>query len=54
MDFTINKEDAFQYVEKGNGDVLLLLHGLFGALSNFTDLIKYFSKSLFLNAVNSI
>ncbi|HET6245576.1 MAG: alpha/beta hydrolase [Bacteroidetes bacterium] len=44
MDFNIIKEKRFQYVEKGEGPVILLLHGLFGALSNFKDVINHFSK----------
>ena len=39
----ISQENEFQYYEKGEGDVLLLLHGLFGALSNFKYLIDHFS-----------
>lgn len=37
-------EKDFKYIEKGEGDVLFLLHGLFGALSNFTQVIDYFSQ----------
>lgn len=40
----IKKEGEFQYVEKGEGEVILLLHGLFGALSNFQDVVGYFSR----------
>lgn len=40
----IKKEDKFEYLEKGEGHVLLVLHGLFGALSNFADVIDGFSK----------
>ncbi|WNJ16495.1 alpha/beta hydrolase [Pontibacter sp. G13] len=43
MDFEIKNEQGFQYVEQGQGPVLLLLHGLFGALSNFEEVIDYFS-----------
>ncbi|MDE3214607.1 MAG: alpha/beta fold hydrolase, partial [Bacteroidota bacterium] len=32
-------------IEEGEGEPLLLLHGLFGALSNFEHLIDYFHKS---------
>jgi pimeloyl-ACP methyl ester carboxylesterase len=42
----ITEEDGFRYYEKGKGDVLLLLHGLFGALSNFKDVIEHFSKKM--------
>lgn len=39
------EENGFKYIEKGEGEVLFLLHGLFGALSNFNEVIDYFSKS---------
>ncbi|MCB0516557.1 MAG: alpha/beta hydrolase [Chitinophagales bacterium] len=43
--FEIRESNGFKYVEKGKGEkVLLLLHGLFGALSNFESLIEHFSK----------
>lgn len=32
----------FKYVEEGEGEPLVLLHGLFGALSNFADLVDHF------------
>jgi len=41
----IKTEAGFSYLEEGEGPVLLLLHGLFGALSNFKDVIDHFSKS---------
>jgi pimeloyl-ACP methyl ester carboxylesterase len=41
----IKKESKFEYLEKGEGHVLLVLHGLFGALSNFADVIDGFSKN---------
>jgi len=40
----IIKEGDFEYVESGDGPILLILHGLFGALSNFADVEKHFSK----------
>lgn len=45
MDHTITEENGFKYVEEGEGDVLLLLHGLFGALSNFFDIIEHFKAT---------
>lgn len=42
MDYEIKQHEKFRYVEEGNGEPLVLLHGLFGALSNFQDLIEYF------------
>ena len=42
MSYEIKQQDKFRYIEEGNGEPLVLLHGLFGALSNFQDLIEYF------------
>ncbi len=42
MNLEIKKEKDFEYVEVGNGPALILLHGLFGALSNFKDVIDRF------------
>jgi len=42
MDYEIKKEGKFEYLEVGEGEVLMLLHGLFGALSNFADLVERF------------
>jgi len=39
------KNDTFEYIEKGKGPTLLLLHGLFGELSNFDGIINHFSKN---------
>lgn len=44
MNYEIKQEGKFRYIEEGEGEPLVLLHGLFGALSNFKDLIDYFSK----------
>ena len=45
MEYEIHKEDKFEYVEVGEGQPLMLLHGLFGALSNFSDLIEHFKHT---------
>lgn len=45
MEHNIIEENGFKYVEEGEGDVLMLLHGLFGALSNFFDIIEYFKET---------
>jgi len=34
----------FNYIEKGEGQVIILLHGLMGGLSNFKDVIDFFSS----------
>ncbi|WP_448697624.1 alpha/beta fold hydrolase [Mucilaginibacter sp. AW1-3] len=44
MDFVLKDEHGFVYIEKGEGEVLLLLHGLMGALSNWEQVIEQFSK----------
>lgn len=44
MNYTIKYEDKFKFVEEGEGETLLLLHGLFGAMSNFEPLVNHFSK----------
>jgi 2-hydroxy-6-oxonona-2,4-dienedioate hydrolase len=45
MQYEIKHKDKFRYVEEGQGETLLLLHGLFGALSNFSGLIEHFKHS---------
>ena len=37
--------DNKQHIEKGKGDPIILLHGLFGALSNWKTVINEFSKT---------
>lgn len=45
MDVEQKQEDQFVYIETnpGHKHTLLLLHGLFGALSNFAGIMEYFS-----------
>ncbi|MCX6323967.1 MAG: alpha/beta hydrolase [Sphingobacteriales bacterium] len=45
MSYEIRQDGKFKFIEEGNGETLMLLHGLFGALSNFEDLIEHFKKS---------
>lgn len=42
MTYRIHEEDGFKYIDEGQGEVLLLLHGLFGALSNWEGVIEAF------------
>lgn len=44
MEYQIKEIDKFRFIEEGEGETLMLLHGLFGALSNFRDLIEYFRQ----------
>jgi pimeloyl-ACP methyl ester carboxylesterase len=42
MEYNIKEEAGFKYIEEGEGEVLLLLHGLMGALSNWDGVIEEF------------
>ena len=44
QDVELKEESGHRYIEQGQGPVLLVLHGLFGALSNFSALLDHFSK----------
>jgi pimeloyl-ACP methyl ester carboxylesterase len=44
MNLEIKHENDFEYVDEGSGPVLILLHGLFGALSNFKDVVDNFKQ----------
>jgi len=45
MEMNIIEESGFKYVQtKDSGEVILLLHGLFGALSNFQSIIEEFKE----------
>src|ERR1700761_1005483 len=45
MAFVLKEERGFSYIEEGEGEVLLLLHGLMGGLSNWEEVIEEFSKN---------
>ncbi len=45
MAYTIKEDGKFKFLEEGEGEVLVLLHGLFGAMSNFAPLIEHFKKT---------
>lgn len=42
--FRVKEEAGFHYIDEGEGEVLMLLHGLFGALSNWDSVVKKFSQ----------
>lgn len=44
MDFVLKEEHGFSYIDEGEGEVLLLLHGLMGALSNWDGVIDEFKS----------
>ena len=45
MPISVKQENGFKFVDEGQGQVLLLLHGLFGALSNWSGVVNRFSKN---------
>ncbi|HNA15137.1 MAG TPA: alpha/beta hydrolase [Ferruginibacter sp.] len=45
MSYELKQDGKFKFIEEGNGEPLMLLHGLFGALSNFQFLIEHFKKT---------
>ena len=45
MSWKIHQKENYHYVDEGEGEVMLLLHGLFGALSNWDDVIRQFSAN---------
>jgi pimeloyl-ACP methyl ester carboxylesterase len=44
MEYELKHDGEFKYLEDGQGPVLLILHGLFGALSNFKDVFEEFKS----------
>jgi pimeloyl-ACP methyl ester carboxylesterase len=44
MNLEIKQEAGYKYIDEGQGEALVLLHGLFGALSNWHGVVDYFSK----------
>jgi pimeloyl-ACP methyl ester carboxylesterase len=47
MGLNVKEKNGFRYVDEGkeSGEVLMLLHGLFGALSNWEAVVNRFSKT---------
>lgn len=46
MNYEVQEEGEFKYLDTGNsGNVLMLLHGLFGQMSNFDKMVEYFSHT---------
>ncbi|MEY3411572.1 MAG: hypothetical protein RIQ70_258 [Bacteroidota bacterium] len=45
MAFALHEKGGFKYIDEGNGEAMLLLHGLFGALSNWDSVVDEFSKN---------
>ncbi len=45
MAIQVKEDGTFRFVDEGHGPVLILLHGLFGALSNWEGVVSRFSKN---------
>lgn len=41
----IKESGDYRYIDEGSGEVIILLHGLFGALSNWDGVVNEFSKT---------
>ncbi len=44
MVYTVKEERGHRFIDEGEGEILLLLHGLFGALSNWDGVVNKFSS----------
>lgn len=42
MSLVVKEENDFKFVDEGQGQVLMLLHGLFGALSNWEGVVNHY------------
>lgn len=45
MELNVREENGFKFLDEGKGETLMLLHGLFGALSNWASVTEHFSKN---------
>ena len=45
MAFAVKEKGGFKLIDEGEGEPLILLHGLFGGLANFDTVVSYFSKN---------
>ena len=45
MALQIKEDNEYKYIDEGSGEVLLLLHGLFGALSNWEGVVNHFKEN---------
>jgi pimeloyl-ACP methyl ester carboxylesterase len=43
MSLVVKEKSGFKFVDEGQGQVLMLLHGLFGALSNWEGVVSHYS-----------
>lgn len=45
MSLVVQQEGGYKFVDEGQGEVLVLLHGLFGALSNWEGMVNHFKQN---------
>ncbi len=45
LDIEVKKTGQYEYIDEGQGQVILLLHGLFGALSNWEGVVNRFKRN---------
>lgn len=45
MKHHLTREGKYNYIETGEGPVIIILHGLMGGLSNFSDVTDFFSQN---------
>jgi len=45
MEIDLKTQNKYPYIDEGKGETLLLLHGLFGALSNWDSVVRKFSQT---------
>jgi pimeloyl-ACP methyl ester carboxylesterase len=46
MKYTVHQEGEFKFIDEGEGQPLIILHGLFGAISNFDSVIDAFKADI--------
>ncbi|MGH1338169.1 MAG: alpha/beta fold hydrolase [Aureispira sp.] len=44
MTYSIKEQGKFRYLQEGEGEVVVLLHGLFGSMGNYTAIMKDLKK----------
>ena len=42
MTYQVKQDGKYKFIEEGEGETLIMLHGLFGAMSNFSGVIEHF------------
>jgi pimeloyl-ACP methyl ester carboxylesterase len=45
MEHQLKESGKYKYIDRGEGEPIVILHGLFGALSNFDGVLDHFSKT---------